>query len=90
MAAPDTAFQAAVGKNIRLRNRPCQEQGVVQRQRMTEGAEADPTRALGGRGEHRQRVRRDAELLEKVMLDYRIGIKSHRIRMLDLAHDLPG
>jgi hypothetical protein len=90
MAAPDAAFQSAVGENIRLRNRTCQEQGIVQRQRMTEGMEADPARALGYRREHRQRVRRDAKLLEKMMFDHRIGIESYGIRMLDLAHDLPG
>src|SRR5512132_321522 len=57
---------------------------------MTERTEANPTSALGGRREQRQRVRRDAKLLEKVMLDNRIGIESDGIRMLDLAHDLPG
>ena len=56
---------------------------------MTERTEANPTGALGGRREQRQRVRRDAKLLEKVMLDNRIGIESYGIRMLDLAHDLP-
>src|SRR5262249_16864963 len=67
-----------------------QEQGIVQREHMAERPEANPMGPLGGRREQRQRVRRDAKLLEKVMLDHRIGIEADGIRMLDLAHDLPG
>src|SRR5215475_14450445 len=90
MSAPDPAFQSTVCENIRLRNLSCQEQRIVQRECMTERPEANPVGTLGCRCEQRQWVRRDAKLLEKVMLDHRIGIESDGIRMLDLAHNLPG
>src|SRR5712691_7782196 len=56
---------------------------------MQGGTEADAARTLCRRAEERQRVGRDAELRREVMVDGRIHIEAHLIRVLDLTLDLP-
>ena len=51
------------------------------------------TNALGAlrrRRKHGQRVGRNRELLEEVVINDRVHVKSTFVGVLDLAHDLPG
>ena len=56
---------------------------------MERRAEANALRALRGGSKHCKRIRRNRELLEEVMIDNRINIKSALVGMLDLPHDFP-
>jgi len=54
-----------VGEQIGLRNRARQDQGIMERERVAQGAEANPLGVLGRRHEHGERVCRNPKLWEK-------------------------
>jgi hypothetical protein len=89
VSASQPTFHAAVGEWIGLRNRARKDQGIMERECVAQGAEANPLSVLGRRHEHGERVSRNAKLWEKVMLDHGVRIKAHRIGVDDLSHDLP-
>ena len=61
---------------------------VVEREDVAERAEADPFRPLGSDGEERERVGRDRELREEVVLDDGVGVVPEPVSVLDLLQHL--
>ena len=57
---------------------------------MQSSAEANALRTLRCRREHGERIRRDRELLEEMVVDNRIHVEAASIGVLDLPHDFPG
>src|SRR5437667_8364674 len=56
---------------------------------MQRRAEANALGTLRSGRKHGKRIRRNRELLEEVMIDNRINIKSALVGMFDLPHDFP-
>src|SRR5438094_6338344 len=89
MSSSQPAFQTSVGEDVRFGNHARQTHRILERERMERRAEANSLRTLRGGSKHCKRIRRNRELLEKVMIDDRIHIESAFVCMLDLPHDLP-
>jgi hypothetical protein len=77
-----------MGEDVGLRNLAREEQGIMERERVAQGAEANPLGVLGGRHEHGKRAGRDPKLREKVMLDHGVRIKVRLIGVDHLPHNL--
>src|SRR2546429_3994359 len=89
MSSSQPAFQTAVGEDVRFGNHAGQTHRILEREGMERRAEANALRALRGGSKHCKRIRRNRELLEEVMIDNRINIKSALVGMLHLPHDFP-
>src|SRR6266704_456030 len=88
MSSSQPAFQTAVGEDVRFGNHAGQTHRILEREGMERRAEANALRALRG-SKHCKRISRNRELLEEVMIDNRINIKSALVGMLHLPHDFP-
>src|ERR1700720_74329 len=53
------------------------------------GSKPDPSRSLCSCREHRQRVRRNRELLKEMVINHRVHVETYVIGVFDLPHDLP-
>src|SRR5438552_16549188 len=89
MSSSQPAFQTSVGEDVRFGNHARQTHRLLEREGMERRAEANSLRTFRGGSKHCKRIRRNRELLEKVMIDDRIHIESAFVCMRALPHDLP-
>jgi hypothetical protein len=89
MPAADAELVAAVQEDVGDRNLGSQDDRVVVRHRMEEGAEVDLLRLLRCGGEEGERARRDRELRKEEVLDHGIRVVAEPVGVLDLLEDLP-
>ena len=89
VSASQPTFQAAMREQVGFRNGAREDQGIMERECVAQGAEAQPLCVLGGCHEHGEWVSRNPKLREKVMLDHGVRIKPHLIGVDHLTNNLP-
>ena len=76
-------------EQVGLCNGAGEEQGMMERERVAQGAKANPLRVLGGRHEHGERVGRNAKLRKKVKIPAARGGAFRRKRSVMLGESIP-
>src|SRR5262249_32163844 len=85
-----STLKTSIRKNVRLCNHSCQPHRVFQGEGVQGSAEADAVGSLRRRCEHCEWIRGNRELLKEMMIDDRVDVEPHLIRVLNLPHNLPG